>query len=140
MLPQIHCYHSLSRMQLFTFYLLSKGDNAGKPGFTPWANSFAVHCSNEQSYEFYYWLAFCLFKSGKFKTRHRGSVIQFINLNDVRELLREVAPALSEHWQKYQQLITAMNKLEQRKISLNEIIVATERLQQYLVAEYFPKQ
>ena len=76
---------------------------------------------------------------GKFKTRHRGSVIPFINLQDVRDLIRELAPAIHPDWNKYQQILEALNKLEAKKASLAEQILATTNLQRHLLSIYFEK-
>lgn len=67
----------------------------------------------------------------------RGTAIQFINLNDIRDLIREHNQPLLQHWQKYQQVLSALSKLEQRKVSLAEQVKSTERLQQHLINSYF---
>jgi hypothetical protein len=137
MLPQIRCYHSAAPINPYVFYILSKGDNAGKPGYTPWTNCFAVICSNKQCFDFYFWLVYGLWKDGRFKTVHRGTAIQFINLQDVRDILREVAPALEPDWTRYQQILEALSKLEQKKASLAEQIISTSSLQRHLLRMYF---
>lgn len=139
MYPQIRCYHEYTAVPQFSFFILCKGCNAGKPGFQPWTNSFAVICNNKQNFDFYFWLIYGLWRDGKFKTRHRGSVIPFINLNDVRELIREVAPAIQPDWNKYQQILDTLSKLEAKKASLAEQIIATTNLQRHLLRMYFEK-
>lgn len=136
-LPHIRCYHSAASINPHVFYILCKGQNAGKPGFKPWTNSFAVICNNKQNFDFYFWLVYGLWKDGKFKTRHRGTAIPFINLNDVRDLIREVAPAIHPDWNKYQQILEALSKLEKKKSSLAEQIIATSSLQRHLLSMYF---
>ena len=121
------------------FFILSKGDNAGMPGLVPWANCFAVLCSNQQTFDFYFWLVYGLFKAGKFKSRHRGSVITFVNLNDIRDVIREVAPAIFNRWQQYQQIMKAMDLLEKSKTTLGQQLVTTENLQRYLIQRFFEK-
>lgn len=139
MYPHIRCNHSASSLNPHVFFILSKGDNAGKPGFEPWTNSFAVICNNKQNFDFFFWLIYGLWRDGKFKTRHRGSVIPFINLQDVRDLIRELAPAIHPDWNKYQQILEALNKLEAKKASLAEQILATTNLQRHLLSIYFEK-
>ena len=140
LLPQIMCYHAEASMLPFTFYILSKGDNAGKPAFTPWTNSFALVCTNKEHFDFYFWLCYGLFKAGKFKIYHRGSVIAFINKADVRELLREAAPFVHDHYQQYQKIMQALNHLEEKRASLTEQIIATEKLQSYLIRPVSPNK
>jgi hypothetical protein len=91
MLPMIRCYHAGAPVPENSFFVLSKSRNAGRPGFQPWTNSFIVVCPHKQYHDFFFMLIYALFQAGKFKSRHRGSKIQFINLNDVRDLLHEVA-------------------------------------------------
>lgn len=136
-LPQIRCYHSAALLQPHVFFILSKGPNAGQPSLQPWVNCFQLVCTNNNWLEFYFWLCYGLHKAGKFKIHHRGSVIPFINKGDVQDLIKEVAPAIYEHWQQYQKIMEALNKLEKKKASLKEQIITTERLQSYLIRSYF---
>jgi hypothetical protein len=139
MFPSIRCYHEGAVVPPHSFFILCKGCNAGKPGFHPWTNSFIVVCPHEEYFNFYFWLIYGLWRDGKFKTRHRGSVIPFINLNDVRDLIREVAPAIQSGWNKYQQILETLNKLEQKKTCLAEQIIITTNLQRHLLRTYFDK-
>lgn len=137
MLPQIRCYHSAGLLPPHNFFILCKGCNAGKPAFKPWTNSFIVVCSNQQNLDFYFWLVYGLHQSGKFKTRHRGSVIPFINLSDVRDIIRNVAPLIHPDWSRYQEILSSLDKLNKLKATLAEQIVAIDKLQSCLLQKYF---
>lgn len=139
MFPQIRCFHSTVNVQPLMFFILSKGQNAGKPSRVPWANCFSVHCSNKQSYDYYFWLIYGLYKAGKFKTRLRGSVIPFVNLDDIRDVLKKAGPPIFQHWQQYQQIMKALDLLEQTKTTLGQQLVTTENLQRYLIKRFFEK-
>jgi hypothetical protein len=136
-LPQIRCYNSAAILNPHVFFVLSKGPNAGQPSFKPWTNCFQVVCTNNNWFDFYFWLCYGLFKAEKFKTYHRGSVIPFINKGDLRELICDFAPAIYPHWDQYQKIIQALSKLEQKKATLAEQIIATEKLQSHLIRAYF---
>ena len=75
MFPQIRCYQLNALVQPNVFFVLAKGENAGKPSLKPWANSFAMVCPNEKYLQFYFWLVYALFKAKKFKVHLRDSVI-----------------------------------------------------------------
>ena len=140
MLPvQIRCYHANAFISPYVFFILSKGDNAGKPAFQPWANCFMAVCSNQQTLEFYFWLCYGLFKNGKFKIYHHGTAIQFINIADVQTLISSATPLLLQHWQQYQNIIQSLAKLEKQKATFIHQIIATEKLQQTLIQQYFNK-
>lgn len=133
MYPLIRCFHEGSPIPEFSFFILCKGCNAGKPAFRPWTNSFIVICPRQDYFDFYFWLIYGLFKTGKFKIRHRGTAVPFINLSDIRELLQQVAPLIYSDWQKFQSILSALENLEKKKASLVEQIVATEKVQRYLL-------
>ena len=137
MFPMIRCYHDGTAVPPHSFFILCKGCNAGKPGFQPWTNSFIVVCPHEEYFKFFFWLIYGLHQSGKFKIRHRGSVIPFINLDDVRETLREVAPLVHPDWSRYQEILSALDKLNKLKTTLAQQMVATEKLQHCLLHKYF---
>lgn len=137
MLPMIRCYHAGAPVPDNSFFILSKGCNAGKPGFKHWTNSFIVVCPNQKYFDFHFWLVYSLFQSGKFKIRHRGSVIPFLNLNDVRDTIREVAQLIHPDWSGYQEILSSLDKLSKLKATLAEQIVATDKLQHCLFHKYF---
>lgn len=137
MFPQIRCNYSQAIQNPHVFFVLCKGANAGKPALTAWPNSFAVICSNKEYFDFYFWLIYALFQSGKFKIRLRGSVIPFINIDDVRDLLREVAPAIHDDWARFRELIATLDKLSKLKSSLEVQINTSEKLQKALLHNYF---
>jgi hypothetical protein len=137
MFPQIRCYQSNTIEKPNVFYVLAKGENAGRPSLTPWANSFAILCSNEKYFQFYFWLVYALFKAKKFKNRLGGSAIPFINKDDIAATLKEVAPAVYNDWSKFRDLIDTLDKLERLKTTLGQQLLASEKLQSYLLQNYF---
>lgn len=137
MYPSIRCYHPGAAIPPHSFFILCKGCNAGKPGFQPWKNSFIVVCPHEEYFNFYFWLVYGLYQSGRFKIRHRGSAIPFIVLSDVRDLVREVAPFILPDWSRFQQILSKLDRLRQLRSSLAEQLLATEKLQRCLLQKYF---
>jgi hypothetical protein len=138
--PQINCYSPAAGCgynQSFTFYILSKGENAGQPNLSPWVNSFAVQCPSGESLDFYFWLSHSLWQTGRFKPYLRGSVIPFLSVADTRHLLSEVAETIYPHWQHLQGVIAALNSLKTARAHLAEAIIANEKLQQYLLRIHF---
>lgn len=137
MFPQIRCYHAGAKIPPHSFFILCKGSNAGKPGFQAWTNSFMVVCPHQEYFDFFFWLIHGLHLSGKFKVRHRGTAIPFINLEDVRDTLRELAPAIHSDWSRYREILSSLDKLNKLKTTLQQQINATEQLQRCLIRKYF---
>ena len=134
--PFIRCYHPNFPVPPHSFFVLSKGENAGRPATTPWVNSFMIICPHEGYHDFYFWLCYGLYNAGSFKVRQRGSVIPFININDVRDIFREVAPRIHQDWQRYKEILSVLERLDQHKATLAEQILATKDLQRVLLQKY----
>ncbi len=135
--PQIRCNYPQAKQNPFVFFVLCKGENAGKPALKPWTNSFAVICCNQELFDFYFWLIYALQQSGKFKIHLRGTAIPFINLADVKSMLREVAPAIHSDWARFKNLINTMDKLSKLKSSLTQQVEETKYLQRALLQNFF---
>ena len=140
MMPlSIRCNHNSSQPNLsdVQFYILSKGNNAGKPGLVPWTNSFVATAANEEMKDFYFWLTFGLFKAKNFKILQRGSVIPFINIQETRDLIMPAAKVIYPNWQEFKKTLQLLELLEQRKNNLAEILKSTATVQEYLIRNYF---
>lgn len=135
--PQIRCYHAGAKIPPHSFFILCKGSNAGKPGFKPWTNSFLVVCPHQEYFDFFFWLIHGLHLSGKFKVRHRGSAIPFINLVDVQDTIRELASTVHVDWSRFREIVNSLDKLNKFKTSLQQQILATDQLQRCLIQKYF---
>tara|TARA_R110000737_G_scaffold57476_1_gene82823 strand:- start:550 stop:942 length:393 start_codon:yes stop_codon:yes gene_type:complete len=66
-----------------TFYIQSKGLNAGRPLKTPMVNSFVVKTDIKNAYE----IVYSLWKSNVFEKYIVGSVIPFIKIKDVKNIV-----------------------------------------------------
>ena len=135
--PQINCYGAQAAPQYFTFYILSKGTKAGQPQLLPWVNSFAVHCKTKEELDFYFWLSYSLWQTGRFRPSLHGSVVPFLRVQEVRQLLSEAAESIFPHWQSIQQVIEALNQLKTTRAHLAQCIIANEKLQQMLLRIHF---
>lgn len=69
------------------FFILSRGMNAGKPGHTPWKNSFVCFGDDPELIQQLYYLFFALWTGKKFHAIIFGSVIPLIRLRETRELI-----------------------------------------------------
>lgn len=66
----------------YHFFVLSKGNNAGKPALTPFTNSFVVSTDDLQAAKIAYHACKALFITDRFKFYLRGSVIPFLVMKD----------------------------------------------------------
>ena len=133
----VRCYHQSTIQTDSQFFILSKGNNAGKPGSTPWTNCFVATAPNVEMKEFYFWLTYGLFKARSFKIFLRGSVIPFINIRETRDLIMPAANIIYPQWQEFKTILQQLELLEQRKNNLAQILKTTATLQEYLIRNYF---
>jgi hypothetical protein len=137
MFPQINCYHAGAIIPPHSFFIQSSGAQAGWPDLKPGVDSYIAVCPHQKYFEFYFWLVHGLYQSGKFKTCHRGSAIPFINLEDIRDTIREITPFIYSDWSRFQEILFSLDKLLQVKATLEEQVHATDNLQRTLLQQYF---
>lgn len=93
------------------FFILSKGNNAGRPMDRPCPNCFAVitKCPNEK--QLLYWLCFGLWQCGYFQPYLTGSVIPFIRLPELKSLIRDIRSKVESRKNEYEKAVDTLNKL-----------------------------
>lgn len=51
--------------------------------------------------------------------------------DDIRTVLKKTAPSIFQHWQQFQQIMKALDLLEQTKTTLGQQLLTTENLQRF---------
>lgn len=69
------------------FFILSKGNNAGKPLAAPCPNCFVLLAESDTEKDLLYWLCYGLWQGRCFRVYLSGSVIPFIHLQDLRKVI-----------------------------------------------------
>jgi len=92
----VRCFKEGNPVQVYAFFILSKGRNKGRPSFTPCPNCFVFACENKTELQSYYWLVYSLWAAGKFYPYLCGSVIEFIHLRDVKNLIASAAQQVQD--------------------------------------------
>lgn len=73
------------------YFVLSKGNNAGKPLESACPNCFVLVFQSEQLKQYWYWLNRAVFHARAFQIELRGSVIPFITTGAFKRILFEFA-------------------------------------------------
>ena len=68
------------------FFILSKGNNSGKPLDKPCPNCFVCLCSSEEERQQLYWLFYGCWQGLFFNPFIGGSVIPYIRIDDVKQV------------------------------------------------------
>lgn len=96
---QLVTYRPGQQQPKFSFFILNKGLNAGKPLNEPCANCFTATCENENEKEFYSWLCWGLWQAKQVEHLLIGSVIPYVRKRELLELLQcQAARLCPEQW------------------------------------------
>ena len=91
MQTKIICHKSGRTYPTPHFFILSKGNNAGRPMTKPCPNCFVFLCNDMAQREQFYWLCYGIWQAGYFRPHINGSVIPFIHIGDLRMVIKS-------HW------------------------------------------
>ena len=104
----------------FEFYILNKGNNAGKPLHHPCPNCFTCLASSQEEMELYYWLCFGLWQARAFRPYPIGSVIPFIRLDDLLQVLNHSGIRAESDPAAFRVLVNTLNLLQNREQLLRQ--------------------
>lgn len=97
------------------FYIQSKGYYSGRPLKNPIRNCFAVQTNTPLAYQ----ICYCLFKMKIYEPFIHGSVIPFIRLKDVQNIISEAfSKQYDEHNLQTIEKIQALIDVQSEKINL----------------------
>jgi hypothetical protein len=100
------------------FFILSKGMNAGKPLEKPCPNCFTLFAKNEEEKKLYFWLCFGLWQANFFHPFITGSVIPFIRLEDLKQVIQEALIKLNES--EFQKSVSVMHDLQKHQENISK--------------------
>ena len=79
------------------FFILNKGNNAGRPGQKLFANSFVVFANSKEEADQLFWICNILHSGSYFKGHLVGSVIPFIHIGQIKSLLKKMIKNYEGH-------------------------------------------
>jgi hypothetical protein len=116
---KIKTHKSGNKYQNEHFFILNKGNNAGKPLPEYCANCFVFIADNVEEKEFYLYLFYGLWQRGLFRPFITGSAIPFIRLDDLLKVVEETSKKINLAPKNYSDSIQLMNELEK----YNEVLL-----------------
>lgn len=112
------------------FFILSRGKNAGRPQYEAIPNAFVVVTRESEELERLYWIAYALWKARRFEFIQLGSVIPFIKVGEVRNLVADKVNSIdfsSQQTKKRLKLLHTLRKLGENQMELVSKIAEMER-------------
>lgn len=119
------------------FFILSKGNNAGKPMHNPCANCFVFLASNPTEKEYYYWLCYGLWVGGLFRQHLTGSVIEFLRISELKQVINYNASKIDLRRQGLMQSIEILNNLSKQQQGLIKQVQLIKQLKKAVMLKLF---
>ena len=124
----------------YEFYILNKGYNAGKPLHHPCPNCFTCQASSLEEKELYYWLCFGLWQGQAFRPYLIGSVIPFIRLNDLLQVLNHSGIQAIAELAAFKVLVDTLNLLESREKAMKNTLSLLGEAKRATVHHYLTRR
>jgi hypothetical protein len=126
--PKIKTHKMKSNYEGQYFFILSKGMNAGKPLDKPCPNCFVIFAKSEEEKNLLYWLCFGLWQANLFHPFITGSVIPFIRLENLRQVI--VAALIKIKEDDFYKSVSVMQSLQKYQENISkqlELIKMTKK-------------
>ncbi|HEY1038226.1 MAG TPA: hypothetical protein VGF30_02425 [Bacteroidia bacterium] len=104
------------------FFILSKGNNSGKPLEIPCPNCFVCLCKDDDEKQKLYWLFYGLWQGKYFNPFLTGSVIPFIRLDDLKQVAKLALAKIELQPQQFTKNISVMQLLDEKAKVVQEQI------------------
>jgi hypothetical protein len=110
-----------------TFFILSRGNNSGKPLNEPCPNCFVCQCSSAEEKEKAYWLFYALWQGKQCEQLLVGSVIPFIRKNDLIGLVNRFWSSLSS-LDETKKMIKQLNVVQEQEQNFHKMLKLSNQL------------
>jgi hypothetical protein len=110
------------------FFILSRGAHTGRPAYVPNVNSFVFTCA-PQDLTSYYWLVYSLWYTHQFKEILKGSCIEFARVDDLRQLIAQKAPTLSD----MEGVVNSLKRLQETESKIRKQLALIQQARRSLL-------
>ena len=121
------------------FFILNKGLNSGKPLPHYCANCFVFLADDEDEKEFYFFLLLGLWELRFFRKHLLGSVIEYIRLGDVIDVIEETLNSVSTGNRSFSDVQNTLAQIENLQSNLNQQLDYLMQLRKSLFYKYLKK-
>ena len=120
----------------FAFFILNKGMNSGKPLEHPCPNCFTFNADDQPEKDLYYWICFGLWQSKTFHPYLNGSVIPFIHLRDLHQVINQASEKAQASPENKQKIVEALKILDQHEKQYHRNLLLISEAKKAIFANY----
>jgi uncharacterized radical SAM superfamily Fe-S cluster-containing enzyme len=104
------------------FFILSKGNNSGRPMKNPCSNCFVCQTYSDEEANYLFWVSFFIFKNKSISKILHGSVIPFVRIKDYKKEFKKFLEKAISNKSAFFKTVEVLEKLEQYKTNMNEYL------------------
>ena len=138
-LPVIYTHNPKHSINDFAIFILCKGLNSGKPLDQPCPNSFVMQCHNQAEKDFYYALAFGIWKAKHLQQYIKGSVIPYIRIGDFKEVIKCQAEAVKANFEAFEMDVKKIILIEQREKLIQSQLVLLAEVKRMIIYQHLKR-
>ena len=120
----------------FTFFILNKGMNSGKPLEKPCPNCFTCHTTSQGEYDLLYWVCFGLWQSKAFHPYLIGSVIPYIRIDNLNQAITQAAKKALANPVSFNKSVEALKLLDQHEKQFHHNLMLIKEAKKAIFANY----
>ena len=135
-MQKITTYSPDQKRSTFAFFILNKGMNSGKPMEHPCPNCFTFNATDQTEKDHYYWLCFGLWQSKSLHPYLNGSVIPFIHLRDLNQVIKQASEKAMATPANFQKTVEALKILDQHEKQYHRNLLLISEAKKAIFANY----
>jgi hypothetical protein len=135
-MQKITTYNADQKRSPFAFFILNKGMNSGKPMEHPCPNCFTFNAVDQTEKDHYYWLCFGLWQSKSLHPYLNGSVIPFIHLRDLNQVINQASEKAQASPANFLKTVEALKILDQHEKQYHRNLLLISEAKKAIFANY----
>ena len=135
-MQKITTYSPDQKRSPFAFFILNKGMNSGKPMEHPCPNCFTFNTTDQTEKDQFYWICFGLWQSRSFHQHLIGSVIPFIRLYELSQVISQASEKAQANPGTFQKTVEALKILDRQEKQFNRNILLIAEAKKAIFANY----
>jgi len=135
-MQKITTYSPDQKRSPFAFFILNKGMNSGKPMEHPCPNCFTFNAKSQEEKDHYFWLCFGLWQSSSFHQHLIGSVIPFIRLHELSQVINQASEKTQANLATFHKTVEALKILDQHEKQYHRNLLLIAEAKKAIFANY----
>ena len=135
-MQKITTYSPDQKRSPFAFFILNKGMNSGKPLEHPCPNCFTFNASTQEEKDHFFWICFGLWQSRSLHPYLNGSVIPFIHLRDLNQVISQASEKAQASPAKFLKTVEALKILDQHEKQYHRNLLLISEAKKAIFANY----